>query len=233
MKNIYFYIYPEKKFAPEYVLMSEAQIENSLNYWDIKDILLVTNFPHEYKGVKSIVVGDELNAKVQSHGTSLSNKPLVIKYLIEHGLVDELNWFHDWDMWQLAPLNLSTITKDIAIADYSYKPRIHFGSVFFKPLAWDIAEVINNVTEKKQVNEEEAFNILARDNINNINDRFEKLDVSYNVGMMNLRTSIQRAQKPLKIAHFPPHKEKYLRKATGILPPSLNKIIREKFTSLH
>src|SRR3990167_9066386 len=104
MKNIFFYIYSEKKFAPEYELMSEAQIDNSLEYWKSGDIIVVTNFEWEYRGVVATVVGEEVYAKVQSHGHSLSNKPNVITWLIENNLVGEINWFHDWDIFQIAPL---------------------------------------------------------------------------------------------------------------------------------
>jgi hypothetical protein len=229
MKNIYFYIYPEKKFASEYVAMSKAQIDNSLLYFQPQEIIVVTNFPFEYHGVKSLVFDDELNAKVQSHGTSLSNKPIVIKYLIEHGLVDDLNWFHDWDIWQLAPLSLPPITKDVAFVDYSYKPRIQFGSIFFKPLAWDIFGWISEKIEMQKQNEEETTNILVKENFNNIQNRIQKLNVTYNIGMLNLRTTIKAADKPLRIAHFPPYKDKYLKKAKIVVPPQLFQMISDKF----
>lgn len=226
MKNIYFYIYPEHKFAPEYTLMSKVQIDNSLQYWKPEDILVVTNFPWEYHGVKSLNVGDELHAKVQSHGTSLSNKPIVIKYLIEHGLVDDLNWFHDWDIFQLAPLDLPPLDRDIGFVDYSYKPRIQLGSIFFKPVAYDVFNWIEDAIFKYKVNEEEALNLLVNQNFNHIQNRFTKLNVTYNIGMINLRTAVERADKPLKIAHFPPYKPKYLQKALQIVPPKLAQMLK-------
>ncbi len=236
MKNILFYIYPEKKFAKDYVLMSQVQIDNSLDYWKPEDILVVTNFPWEYHGVKSLVVGEELYAQVQSHGTSLSNKPIVIKYLIKHRLVDDLNWFHDWDIWQLAPLDLPPLDRDIGFVDYSYflplrgKSRIQLGSIFFKPFARDVFNWIEDGINKYKQNEEETLNLLVNQNFNNIQDRFTKLNVTYNIGMINLRTAIERADKPLRIAHFPPYRPKYLHKANKILPPKLLAMLNDKFT---
>src|SRR3989344_3972047 len=229
MKNIFFYIYPEHEFAPEYVLMSEAQIDNSLDYWRPEDIIVVTNFPWEYHGVKATVVGDELNAKVQSHGTSASNKPITIQYLIKHGLVDEINWFHDWDIFQLASLDLPALDGDIGFVDYGYKPRINLGSIFFKPSALDVFGWIESAIDKYKVNEEEATNVLIKKNFNNISSRFRRLNTTYNIEMRDLDRAIARADKPLRIAHFPPYEPKYLHKAKKITPPKLTKLLGERF----
>lgn len=229
MKNIYFYIYPEQKFAPEYVAMSQAQIDNSLLYWRPEDILVVTNFDWQYKGVRSLVVSDQLNARVQSHGTSLSNKPLTAIYLIENNLVNEINWFHDWDIWQLGPLNLPPLDRDIGFVEYSYQPKIQLGSIFFKPSALDIFGWIANGINRYKTNEEETTNILINQNYHNILERFQILDNSYNIGPKNLRTAISFAEKPLKIAHFPPYKRRYLDKARTITPPDLANILDQKF----
>lgn len=230
MKNIYFYIYPEKKFEPIYIHMSMSQIDNSLELgWKPEDIIVVTNFPWEYKGVKSLVVDDELNVNTTSHGTSLSNKPKVITYLIENDLVDNVNWFHDWDIFQLSPLDLSFLDRDIGLADYSYKPRIQLGSIFFKPRSLDVFHWITDGIENLKQAEEETVNTLVSQNFNNINDRIQKLDASYNVGMINLQTTLESAPRPLKIAHFPPYHPKYLNKARRIIPKELDTLLTTRF----
>lgn len=229
MKNIYFYIYPEKEFAPEYVKMAQAQIDNSLQYFRSQDILIVTNFDWEYHGVHTHVVRDQLNAHVQSHGTSLSNKPLTAIYLIENNLVDEINWFHDWDIWQLGPLNLPSLDRDLGLVEYSYQPRIQFGSIFFKPTALDIFKWIAKGIDTYKTNEEETTNILVNQNYNSFFERFQLLDTSYNISLTNLKTTISFAEKPLKIAHFPPYKQRYLEKSRAITPQKLTSILENKF----
>lgn len=212
--------------------MSAVQIDNSLTYWDPKDIIVVTNFPWEYHGVKSLVVGPEVYSEVVSHGTSLSNKPLVITYLIEHGLVDDINWFHDWDIFQLAPLDLPYLDRDVGFVNYNYSDRIQLGSIFFKSTALDVFGWIRDGITRYKQNEEETTNILVRENFNNIGDRFRKLNATYNIGMRNLRTTVEKADKPLRIAHFPPYKPEYLRKGLKIVPDNLARLLNTKFSQM-
>jgi len=42
-----------------------------------------------------------------------------------------------------------------------------------------------------------------------------------------------KADKPLKIAHFPPYDPKYLNKFKHIVPPKLKKMLYEKFDGVH
>lgn len=230
MKNIYFYIYPERQFASEYTLMAKSQIDNSLLYWQPEDILVVTNFDWEYRGVKAHVVGDELTAQVVSHGTSLSNKLLTAIYLIEHKLVDSFNWFHDWDIYQLSPLGLTDLDRDLGLVEYSYKPRIQLGSLFFKPQGLDMLKLMSEAVNEHKVNEEEAVNIVITKNQSGILDRIRLLDVSYNVSMRNLDAARQVADKPLKIAHFPPYQPKYLHKSKQVTSPALQQILEVHFS---
>jgi hypothetical protein len=66
MKNLLIYINPAKSFIneawkDENDILAKIQIDNSLEMGCKKeDIILVTNFEYEYRGVKSIVVSDDL-----------------------------------------------------------------------------------------------------------------------------------------------------------------------------
>jgi hypothetical protein len=233
MKNIFFYLSPEKSFLERYQLMAEVQMDNSLQYWKPEDIIIVTNFPWEYKGIKSLVVGDEIHCSVLSHGKSLSNKPNVVIYLIEHGLVDEVNWIHDWDAFQLAPLDLPPLTKDIGFLDYGYMQRIQFGNIFFKPSSLDVWKDIAEGIYRYQKDEEETTNILINENYNGIKDRFQIMNTTYNIGMRRIKELIEKADKPLRIAHFPPYDPKYLNKFKHIVPPKLKDLLYAKFTDLY
>lgn len=233
MKNILFYLNSEKKFDKIHSLMAEVQIENSLNYWKPEDIIVVTNFSWEYNGIKAIVAPEDVYCNVITNGFPGSNKPNVIIYLIENNLIDNVNWIHDWDAFQLAPLNLSSLNKSIGFIDYGYKSRIQYGNVFFKPSALDVFQWIKNYIYKNNKDEEETTNLLIKENFNNINDRFERLNTTYNIGMRNVRTLVSMADKPLRIAHFPPHNPKYLNKFKPLLPEKLYKMLYERFAYLH
>ena len=232
MKNIFFYLSPDKKFDAQHGPMAEVQIPNSLQYWKPEDIIIVTNFPWECCGIKALVVGDEVHCKILSRGKSMSNKPNVIAYLIEHGLVDDVNWIHDWDAFQIAPLDLPPLTKDIGFVDYGYKPRIQYGNVFFKPTSLDVWKQIGEAVYKYKADEEETTNILIDNNEGNIRDRFEKMNVTYNIGMRRIRELLAKADYPIKIIHFPPYDPKYLNKFKHLMTPKLREMLYEKFADI-
>lgn len=60
MKNLLVYINPRRDFDDESSRYAQIQIDNSRKYWNPEDILLITNFPYEYQGIKSLVVPDSL-----------------------------------------------------------------------------------------------------------------------------------------------------------------------------
>ena len=56
MKNLLIYITPNG-FDTESEKLAKLQIDNSLELgWKKEDMLFVTSFPYEYRGIKSIVV---------------------------------------------------------------------------------------------------------------------------------------------------------------------------------
>jgi len=212
--------------------MAEAQIENSLKYWKSDNIIVVTNFAWGYKDVMAYEVGNEVYCDVLSRGDSLSNKPNVIINLIENGLVDEVNWIHDWDAFQIGPIELPSLEdKDIGLTTYGYKDRIQFGNVFFKPEAIDIFKLMQWAIKKYQADEEETMNILIRDNVNNIQDRIKIVNSTYNVSKRILNNINELdIEQPIKVAHFPPYDPKHLHKFSKILSPKLFKDLSDRFT---
>jgi len=84
IQQILTYISPNKSFNEEHQKLVKIQIDNSLSLgWQIKDILLITNFDYEYKGVKSIIIGDE---NYCSHFFP-STKIYVIDYLFKNNFI--------------------------------------------------------------------------------------------------------------------------------------------------
>lgn len=206
--------------------MAEVQIDNSLEFWQPKDILLVTNFPYKYHGVKAMVAPDDLYCEADATGKA--TKINVIISLLERGLLPELTWFHDLDAFQLQPIEM-TLDRDLGFTYYEWKPQWNTGSFFFKKGALNIFRWIKEVVYEYQINEEPALGILTKKNINNINSLYRKLNVTYNIGRRNTRTLISLADKPIKVVHFPPHYRQVFEKFKPYLTERLIKLIEEKY----
>lgn len=238
MKNLLIYVSPKFKFNIEHELMAEVQIENSLEYWDKKDIILATNFHYEYKGIRSLRIPNLFNSQYPENPRAIINSKVdVIIYLIEQGFVDDTMWFHDTDAFQLSDIQFN-LKKDIGCVTYGnypknrlqnlgrdYDPRINFGSVFFKKESLDI---FKNLLRRMDINkhyEEDEMTIMYE----SVKDRVQIMDQAYNIGARNTFENIEISEKPLKVAHFPPNDRKTLDKFQSILPPNLNKLLQERF----
>ena len=61
MKNLLVYVSPNKQFDDEHKILAKIQIDNSLDLgWKKEDIILATNFDYEYRGIKSVIVDDNI-----------------------------------------------------------------------------------------------------------------------------------------------------------------------------
>lgn len=209
MKNILTYISPDKHFNDEHKMAARIQIDNSIGLgWKKEDILLITNFEYEYNGVKSIVVGDEIYCRFHWPATKIN----AILQLFKMGLInDGLHWYHDFDCFQLA--QFTDIERDLGNADmgltnYGRMPRLCSASMFFKKSAGDIIERIKNENERTKKGEEEAIMDLINDSPD-LQDRVRKLNITYAFHKFNLWHCYNRADKPIKAAHFHLTPDKY------------------------
>ena len=228
MRNLFIFINPNHSFNDGYnsEKMAEAQIDNCLLFE--KDIMLVTNFPYEYRGVKATVVPDDLFCEVDKKASKIN----VIVYLLENKMLDGLTWFHDLDAFQLAPINLE-LKKDVGFTSYGYKSNWNTGSIFFKPESLDVFRWIKDCVYAIGEGEEEALRLLTDNNFNNINSRYEKLDSTYNVGIRGTKKVVFISEKPIKVIHFPAYKYRGCWMMYELFTPELNDILREKFISIH
>lgn len=241
MKNLLVYISPNHKFNLEHEIMAEVQIDNSLEYWDKKDIVLLTNFPYEYNGIKAIVGRDNLiNEAYYRHPRGIVNSKVnAIIYLLENGL-KESTWFHDLDAFQIASIAVN-LKKDMGCAQYGkypkkclinlgkdYNPRINSSSVFFQPESLDIFRLLLDKMQEDHLYEEDAMTLLYHED-KWLRKRMEVMNQTYNIGIRCTKDNIQAAEKPLKIAHFPPQEARWLQKFRPILPSNLLTKIDEKF----
>jgi hypothetical protein len=207
MKNLLIFVNPEKIFLKWYGPSCEIQIDNAfLMGWKKEDILLVTNFDYEYNGIKSLVVPDYLFCEHRRRASKIN----VIYYLLENKIIKDLCWFHDFDAHQLQSLDeIEAEIKgfDLAMTDYGYCVRPNSASFFFKPESKDIMGAAKYVYDKDKINEETAFDVLVRRNINNINERCKKLNITYSMGrkrQADYLISYERAIKPFKVVNINP-----------------------------
>jgi hypothetical protein len=129
------------------------QIENSLKMgWNKEDIILITNFPFEYMGVKSHVATDICN------WSSFANKMVVINEMIKTGVINNNFWLHDCDAYQLIPFEFPKECKDVGFTKHApgrIKPQ--GGSVFYRKEAYDIIQVISDGIKLFRAKKEESF----------------------------------------------------------------------------
>lgn len=230
MKNLLIYINPRKDFDEETKILVKVQIDNSLSLgWKKEDILLVTNFPYEYSGIKATEVSGENYAPFFPPASKISTIiDLFKKGLIKKG---ELYWFHDFDVFQnfwITEEELELDNFDMGLCDKGRMPRWATGSIFFKDGARDIFQAIKEVAYKYQINEEPAFNAITSNNLlwasephpeevvgsrfvpanilgmENINQRVKKINIRYNFAGWNIRYCYKMAGEPFKVVHFHP-----------------------------
>ena len=237
MKNLLVYISPTKQLRPEHKLMLEVQIENSLDYWKPEDIVLAFNFPYEYKGIKAIEVPDLINNQFSENPRAIINSKIdTIIYLLENKIITELTWFHDFDSFQLAPFNVS-LEKDLGLVRYGVYPernlkplpgvdnlkRINCGNIFFKHGSLDIFKRVLEKMDKEKLFEEDALTLML-DEI-----KHQIMNQTYNISPRSIRRNCKVSEKPIKIAHFPPHRHQWFRKIKVLLPQKLINLINKKF----
>lgn len=224
MKNLLIYINPvEKKFTPEHDTLTKIQIDNSLRLgWQPQDILLVTNFDYQYRRVQSTVV-DHHSVFDANRSTKI---PAIIE-LFKRGLItNDLYWFHDHDAFQFTPFTI-TLDKDAGFTDHgAYSPTWNAGSFFFKKSAQDIFLTIWEYMNLRGTNEQNALTYIWQNNVRGINDRYQLMNSTYNIGIYKIPQNIQAAEKPIKVAHFHPHKRRHLDLFRPLLPPNLLSIFK-------
>lgn len=201
MKQLLVYIRPSKDFFGDSKLSSKIQIDNSLDLgWKKEDIIIVTNFPWEYNGVKAIVVSDEHYCAVRPR----SIKTTIIPFLIGQGIIEtgQLYWNHDFDAYQNGRFSedeLELEGVDVGLTDYGWRERWCLGSYFLKVSSIDIFEKAKEIIYK-DIEDETAMMELTQDPA--IAKRCKRLNVTYNFGMRNVESNYQKSKKPIRALHF-------------------------------
>lgn len=77
--------------------------------------------------------------------------------------------------------------------------------------------------------EEDAMSLMLDENVDGIEDRVEIMDAGYNIGIRCTKINVNLAEKPVKMAHFPPNQNRWYRKMWFLLNDKLRKLIEERF----
>lgn len=208
MKNLLIYTGPNKRFSEEDLILARIQIDNSLDLgWKKEDIVIATDFPFEYNGVRSFVIDKDIYYEFDI----AANKVPVIIYLVEKGVIEEneLYWCHDFDAYEndkIEERDLGLENFDLGLVHYFYKPEWVFSNVFFKKSASDILKLLDKTTRERphlsRNNEKTLTWLIKKNKIDT--KRFKKLNVTYNIAKRYVPTIYKEAEKPLKVLHFRP-----------------------------
>lgn len=209
MKDLMICVDPAGKFNDELGILVKLQIDNSLELgWKREDITLVTNFDYEYRGVKSLVVPDNLYYEPDYAST----KMLVIDYLLTSKLLPEdLYWYHDFDAYEnvhITEEELYYLYGCIGLTSYVYKPEWNCGSFFFEalPLSRYLFDMIVKQMQRRVRPRSDEKSLTHLTYWNKIDrEDYIHMNPTYNVSMKNAQYIASKASKPLKVLHFHPY----------------------------
>lgn len=214
MKNLLLYVNPSKQFDPETAKLVKIQIHNSLELgWKPEDILLVTNFPYEFMGIKAFQVPDSCFNTIHKQATKVDT----MVYLFDIGFIgQDLHWLHDFDAYQQVAIpewELGLEGVDIGLTDYGRHEKWNGGSTFLRKSSVDLYREMkagmyreNQVVLDKPKNEEDILMLMFDSNYNNIRYRAKRLNISYNFGIKRMELCYRKAIKPIKVLHFHPER---------------------------
>lgn len=177
-------------------VLLKAQIENSIELgWRPLDILIVSNMSFEFMKVRTIKIA--MNNFCYS-----GSKMFALKWYMNNHDADDLIWSKDLDCWQNVWFDPPKFKRDVGISTYS-NGKFNGGSIFWKPKAQDLVDIIISVLVKTSAPKEEpTLNKILKHK--NIHKRVQTLDYSYNVGCSGFVPRYERAVKPIKVCHFNP-----------------------------
>jgi len=213
MKNLL--IYCGNGFDKETEKLAKVQIDNSLAFgWE--DITLLTSFPYSYNGVTAIEIPNLI------YKPDPTNKIPAIVYALKEGIITGDTWYHDFDAYQNAPIEVSF--DGLGLVSYGYKPQWNAGSFFFNPSARERIERWNAaITPRNRADEKCLTDMTRRGEI-----EYTELNVTYNY----TQAFPKGAELPHRVLHFHPH-QTYHRADRSNLErfwPIMSETLRNTFT---
>lgn len=202
MKNVLIYVNPAKKFVGDAGVLAKVQVDNAYRVgWKPRDILIFTNFPWEYNGVRASSIDDTYFCEFRPR----SINTLSIPYLFSRGVIErgEIYWVHDFDAYQEAAFDLN-LTAEVGLTTYGWSPKWCMGSFFFTHTANDFFQAIKDKVYEIVNEDERALRELTKSNHPAVHNRYQVLNITYNFGMRNVGYNYSIADKPIKVLHFHP-----------------------------
>jgi hypothetical protein len=204
MKNILVYI--NRNFSPWADKATEIQIDNSLELgWKKEDILLISNFPYEYHGIKSIEVD---NSIFFQPSPTVSKINAAIELFKRNIVKNELYWLHDLDAFQVNPFGEIPLDGcDIGVCNYGRMPMWAAGTIFFNEKSLDILQALKDYSYQHNCTEQKALRSVVGHSTDlnlrtEMGKRVKLMNITYNFNSCNMRSNWQQSEKPLKVIHF-------------------------------
>jgi hypothetical protein len=187
------------------------QVELSLEHgWAPDDLLLLTNFPFAHRGVAAREVHPPARPKT-ARITSFYKTWCILRVLDEIG-DDESVWYHDADAFQMQPFAESPSTRPLAFTLYATRQRllVQGGSLFFDRRARPVFEWVWQALTERGCRKDE-FALTDAGSVAELQGSFELLDGSWNLGTTDFELRYQLAEKPIRVVHFHPERDRHRR----------------------
>ena len=210
MKNLLTYLSPAGEFNEEHKQLAKIQIDNSLSLgWKPKDMMMVTNFPYEYNGIKSLVIENDYCDFLPP-----TTKLYAIVRLFKKGLIKKgvMYWYHDFDCYQFNPIKeeeLGLEKHDMGLTSYGRSTRLCSASMFFKKEAEDIFTSLKERVVKYRRDEEVSLMKLINENMDTLGKRAKQMNTTYAFHKFNISTCYPTVDKPIRASHFHLTPDKY------------------------
>jgi len=183
----------------------KMQIDNSLYYgWDIKDIIIGTNFEFEYKGIKSYQLTDICEFNI------FNNKWYGMYELMRNGVLNDDFWFHDQDNWQINNIDFPEFEGDLAACTYIRTAEWNTGSVFVKRNAIKTIQYIVESMKMNPVQYQGDENWIAfLRHYSEIAKHLSTINCEYCVGYTYFTDRLEASNKPVRVLGYMPHTHVY------------------------
>lgn len=186
---------PNRRYRKENILpIINCQIDSLLTLgWDKKNILLLTNFEHNFMDVRAI--------KINFNKQCLTGSKLwAAQYIFKNGLCEEMLWAGDLDLWMSVYFDEPEIL-DVGLSTYSNAKKLNGGNIFWNPKSIDIIDnIIKTIEQRNNQKEEPAINEILK------SDEYKKrvtiLNTTWNCGCSGFYPRFLRANKPIKCVHL-------------------------------
>lgn len=224
MKNLFMWLSANHEFSPEASNLVKIQIDNCQRLGlKQEDVLLITNFPYEYNGIKAIEVGDEHYCTVRPRSTNTT----IIPALIDMGIIQpgHIYWDHDFDAFQVNQITEEELGLEnyfTGLTDYGWKPRLCMGSFFVKAESKDFYSLVKPIVEQ-DIEDEDAVKMVIDANPE-LAKGVKMMNITYNIGQRKVEDNLARANHNPKVFHFHPSKRDLIKTFAPLMPPDMAEV---------